>query len=123
VACFSQPTSRRSRLPPTLCVLVRQMTDALNFISNNALVSAIAAAAIVGLVGWLWRCYRNSRDSKLIYNFLLNSTSETEFSFRSTEAIASDTKISESRVAELCIKHPKIKRNEKEKQSWRLVAK
>lgn len=97
------------------------MTKALLFISNNSLASALVAAAILAIVGGIWKWIRDRRDSKKIHDFLLKSKVETDLTFRSTETISSYTKISESRVADLCSKHPKIKRNEKEKQSWRTV--
>lgn len=62
-----------------------------------------------------------ARTLRAIYQFLLTSKAGTAFTFRSTEAISSHTKISEERVADLCSNHPKIRRNEKEKQSWTLV--
>jgi prenyltransferase beta subunit len=97
------------------------MTKALQFISNNSLASTLAAAVILAIVSGIWKWHRDHRDSKKIYDFMMKSKTETDYVFRSTEAISSHTKISENRVAELCSKHPKIKRNEKEKQSWRVV--
>ena len=94
----------------------------LDFISNDALVSALIAAAVIAAAGGIWKWWHDRRDSQTIYDFLLTSKAGTDFTFRSTEAISSHTKLSEKRVAELCSKHPKIRRNEKEKQSWTLVA-
>ena len=93
----------------------------IDFFMSNSLGSALAATAIVTLIMWLWKCNKSREDSKKIYNFLLSSKISTNFTFRSTEAISAHTKISESRVAEICSKHPKIKRNEKTKQSWQIV--
>jgi hypothetical protein len=97
------------------------VTDALNFISNNSLASALIAAAVLATVGGVWQWFRNFRDSKKIYDYMLGSKAGTDFTFRSTEAISSHTRISENRVAELCGKHPKIKRNEKARQSWQII--
>ncbi|MDD2658681.1 MAG: hypothetical protein PHY54_03240 [Methylococcales bacterium] len=97
------------------------MTEALQFISNNSLASTLVAAAILAIVGGVWKWNRDRQDSKKIFDFMLKSKTETNFTFRSTEAISSHTKISEARVADLCSKHSKIKRNEKEKQSWQIV--
>jgi hypothetical protein len=98
------------------------MSEIWKFISQNALVSTIAGAAVLGIVGWLWKIYRDRRDSRTIYDFLLMSASKTDWGFRTTHAISSATKISEERVAELCSKHSRIRRNEQELQSWRLDA-
>lgn len=98
------------------------MDKLLDFVTNNNLSSALSTIAIMlALIFWIVKKCKNWSDSKKIYEFLLNSATTTDFTFRSTQVISSDTKIAESRVEELCIKHPKIKRNEKEKQSWRLI--
>lgn len=97
------------------------MTEVFIYISNNSLVSALVAALILAVFAGAWKWFRDWRDSRKVYNFLLKSKNETKFTFRATEAISSDTKIPESRVADLCSKHPKIKRNEKEKQSWQII--
>lgn len=93
----------------------------VDFISNNALASTLAGAAILGVLGWAAKAYRDGRDSATIYNFLASSQLGTDWDFRSTEAIASHTNLSESRVASLCAVHPKIRRNEKQLQSWALA--
>lgn len=98
------------------------MSAMLEFISNNALTSTLIAAAVVGIAGAGWNWWHDSSDSQAIYDFLLSSKTETNFTFRSTEAISSHTKIHEKRVAYLCSRHPKIRRNEKEKKSWTLSA-
>lgn len=97
------------------------MSKFLDFVMNNSLGSALAASLIFAVIVWFWKCYKDSKDSKKIYYFLLSSKTETDFTFRSTEAISSYTKITESRVSELCTKHAKIKRNGKTKQSWQLI--
>lgn len=97
------------------------MSAILETISNNQLVSGLVVAGIIAVVGAVRKWRHDHRDSKKIYDFMLKSKLGSEFTFRSTEAISSATKISEKRVSALCSKHPKIKRNEKEKQSWKLI--
>lgn len=98
------------------------MDKLLDFVTNNNLSSALSTIAIIlALIFWVVSKYKNLSDSKKIYEFLLNSATKTDYTFRSTQVISSNTKIAESRVEELCIKHPKIKRNENEKQSWRII--
>ena len=92
-----------------------------DLVSNNALISSLVGAAIIGLIGLVWKARRDKADGNRIYQFLLASKAESEFKFRSTEAIASNTGLSEERVAHLCAKHCNIRRNEKEKQSWTLA--
>lgn len=94
----------------------------LNFLSENALASTLVAALIVGAINWVWRLHRDRRDSDAIYTFIMTgSKAATDFSFRSTHAIASHTKLTAERVETLCSRHPKIRRNQGEKELWRLV--
>ncbi|MHB8149207.1 MAG: hypothetical protein ACYDIB_03505 [Desulfobulbia bacterium] len=97
------------------------MNSLLAFVSNNGLLSTLIGAAIIWAIGWLARCRQNKKDSEAILILLKKSADETQYTFRSTEAIASETKLTEARVEELCAKHPKIQRNAKEKQSWKLA--
>ena len=101
--------------------VIEHMSTILDFLSNNALASTLVAAAILAVLGWVWRSGRDRRDSDAIYTFLADSKTATDFSFRSTEAIASRTKLTAERVEVLCARHPKIRRNQKEKESWTLV--
>ena len=96
------------------------MSTIWNFINNN-LIATLISAAILAVIGGIWKWRRDSRDSVAIYNFLLDSKSRTDFNFRSTPAIASHTRLPAKRVAALCARHPKIRRNEKEKESWILL--
>lgn len=97
------------------------MDAIIELISNNALVSTLIGATIISIISWLLRFKRNIKDTNSILSFLEASKGDTEYTFRSTEAIASNTNLTENRVASLCAKHSKIKRNTNEKQSWRLV--
>lgn len=94
----------------------------LDFISNNSLISGLIVAAVIAAAGGFWKRWHDRNDSQAIYNFLVKSKTGTGLTFRSTEAISSHTKLSERRVANLCSKHPDIRRNEKDKQSWTLVS-
>ena len=95
--------------------------SAVDLISNNALISTLVGVAIVGLIAWVRKTLHDRTDSKAIYDFLLASKAEGDFTFRSTHAIASNTQLREDRVEALCAQHEAIRRNEKEKQSWELV--
>lgn len=94
----------------------------LAIITNNPLASTLVAAILIATTGQIWKWWRARKDAKTIYDFLVESKARTGFTFRSTEAIASHTKLTEKRVTELCSTHPRIRRNEKEKQSWSLIS-
>lgn len=97
----------------------------VDFFGNNLKEVAAGVAivgAIFGVVCWLLRWFQDKRDSDKICKFLRRSAKERGWAFRSTHAIASATKIPKERVSILCSRDKRIRRNEKEKESWRLIA-
>ena len=101
--------------------LLQEIGRLLDFVSNNQLISSVFGTALVGLIAWLWKINVDRMGRNRIYEYLLKSSSSSDWTFRSTHAIAAATKLTEERVEVLCIQHPKIKRNEMEKQTWRLA--
>ena len=64
---------------------------------------------------------RNSKgDEEEIINFLTEKIHDTDKSFISTHRIASEVNLTESRVNEVCSKSDKIRRNQKERETWTL---
>jgi len=97
------------------------ITGLVDFINNNKIVSTLIGAAIVAAATWLLKRLRDRRDSNKIYRYFLKSAASTGWTFRSMQAISSATHIPTSRVADLCGSDKRLKRNEKEKDSWRLA--
>jgi len=87
-------------------------------ITDNPLVSAIVAGLILAGLPWTIKKLKDKLDSYRIYIFIRDS----EKKFRTTHAISSAKHIRELRVAELCGRDKRIKRNELEKQSWRIAS-
>lgn len=83
---------------------------------NNGIVQGVAVALIVAFFAWGVRLIRFRLDEKKIVDEIANS----EFTFRSTEALASATDLSKARVERVCSKSYRIKRNEKTRETWRL---
>ena len=105
--------------------IIEHMKAIFDFISNNKLVATLVAAAILGAIGGIWKWWRDRRDSDVIYRFMLDSRSRTDYDFRSTPVIASHTRLSTERVAYICARLcacQKLRRNEKEKESWTVVS-
>lgn len=89
---------------------------------KEQIITGIVSGLVVAISLWLVKIARDIKDTKAIINFLRKSKEATEYSFRSNHAIASNTHLSEERVRKLCSKsRKKIKRNEKEKESWNLI--
>lgn len=68
----------------------------------------------------LYKVWKNWNDKREIYNWLKKNTGgNTGYTFRSAQAIASATNLTESRVAELCSIHKKIRQSVGERSdSW-----
>jgi len=92
----------------------------MNDFFNNGIVQAVLATLIgvliLGIFGWL----KFKRDEKVVAKFLKNSGVETSHTFRTTHAISSATNLSQERIRKVCSKSCKIKRNQKEKESWKI---
>lgn len=96
----------------------------LDFLAQNTkeIAAGVAIAlASAGIVLWFIRWLKDRRDTDKVYKFLVRSSKERGWSFRTTHAISVGTKLPESRVSELCRRDKRIRRNDKQKESWRLV--
>lgn len=82
----------------------------------NTVLSAVAAAAFLAVLGWLWKRFETHRTREKIRGFLR----EGDYEFRSTEAISAATNLSAARVEQICAGDPMIRRNQLEKESWKI---
>jgi hypothetical protein len=82
----------------------------------QGVLAAIIVALILGVFGWI----KFKRDEKIVTEFLKNTGVETSHTFRTTHAISSATDLSKERIRNVCSKSSMIKRNQKEKESWKL---
>ena len=90
-----------------------------DFFKNGIVQSVIAmliGALILGIFGWL----KFKRDEKVVTRFLKNSGVENSGTFRETHVISSATNLNQERIRKVCSKSCKIKRHQKEKESWKL---
>lgn len=81
----------------------------------QVVLATLIAVLILGIFGWL----KFKRDEKVVAKFLKNSGVETSRTFRTTHAISSATNLSQERIRKVCSKSSNIKRNQKEKESWK----
>lgn len=86
------------------------MGELANFVTIGSGVLAVAI--------FIYRWVRRGLDTRRIVYLL--SAPETGYRFRSTHAIASKLGIPETRVTYLASRCSKIRRNEKEKETWTL---
>ncbi len=94
--------------------------DSLGANAKEIAAGVAIAVAIAGLFLWLIQWVKDRRDTDKIYKFLLRSSKERGWAFRTTRAISSATNIPTERVSGLCGRDKRIRRNEKEKESWRI---
>jgi CRISPR/Cas system CSM-associated protein Csm2 small subunit len=87
---------------------------------KNGIVQGVFATLIgvliLGILGWL----KFKRDEKIVTKVLKNIGAETSHTHRTTHAISSATNLSEERIRKVCSKSSMIRRNQKEKESWKL---
>ncbi len=59
-----------------------------------------------------------TKDENSIVTFLTKHINETDFIFNTTYRISSEVNLTESRVNEICSRSTKIRRNQKNKETW-----
>jgi hypothetical protein len=94
---------------------------AINPINEKLLVSAFVGGCAVVFVLRAIKTVKDRRDSKRIYEVLRRLTQDGQHTFRSSEAISGVTHLTQSRISDLCSKHPHIERKEQERHMWRVV--
>ena len=88
---------------------------------KNGIVQSVIGALIVALILWLIGLMRSRAHENKILEFMRKSEIDTSHKFRSTHAISSAINLSEERIRKICSKSKKIKRNQKENESWQLA--
>jgi hypothetical protein len=92
-----------------------------NLITEKILVSAIVGGCAVVFVLRAIKTVKDRRDSNRIYAVLHRFAQDGQHTFRSSGTISGITKLTESRISELCSRHPNIERKEHERHMWRVV--
>jgi hypothetical protein len=64
---------------------------------------------------------KDRRDSNRVYEVLRRLNHDGRYTFRSSETISGITNLTQSRISELCSKHPHIERKEHQRHMWRVV--
>ena len=93
----------------------------VKILTENSLAATLVGALLIGATGACWKAIVRRAHEKRIVNFLKSSASDGLYTHRTTEAIASAAKLTQSRVEDICSTHKFIKRNTAQKQSWRLL--
>jgi hypothetical protein len=64
---------------------------------------------------------KDRRDSNRVYEVLRRLAQDGRYTFRSSETISSITNLTQSRISNLCSKHPHIERKKHRRHMWRVV--
>ncbi len=76
----------------------------------------LVVVIILGLFGWL----KFRRDEQIVIAFLKNSGVETGNDYTTTNAIASATRLSETRIRKICGRSDRVRRHHEDRESWKL---
>jgi hypothetical protein len=85
------------------------------------LVSAIVGGGAAVFVLRAIKTVKDRRDSNRIYQVLRRFAQDEQHTFRSSGTISGITNLTQSRISDLCSKHPHIERKEHERHMWRVV--
>jgi len=90
-----------------------------NLITETVLASAFVGGCAVVFVLRTIKAVKDRRDSNNIYEVLRRFPEDGQF--RSSGMISGITNLTQSRISDLCSKHPHIERKEHERHMWRVV--
>jgi len=93
----------------------------INLITERLLASAFVGGCAVVFVLRAIKTVKDRRDSTRVYEVLRRLTQDGRSTFRSSETISGITNLTQSRISELCSKHPHIERKEHQRHMWRVV--
>ena len=93
----------------------------INLITEKLLASAFVGGCAVVFVLRAIKTVKDRRDSKRIYEVLRRLAQDGQHRFRISGRISGITNLTQSRISDLCSKHPHIERKEHERHMWRVV--
>ena len=94
----------------------------INLITEKLLASAFVGGCAAVFVLRAIKTVKDRRDSTRIYGVLRRFAQDGQHTFRSSEKISGITNLTQSRISELCSKHPHIERKEHQRHMWRVVS-
>ena len=92
-----------------------------HLITEKLLASAFVGGCAVVFVLRAIKTVKDRRDSTRIYEVLRRFAQDGQHTFRSSVTISGITNLTQSRISELCSKHPHIERKEHQRHMWRVV--
>ena len=93
----------------------------INLIAGKLLASAFVGGCAVVFVLRAIKTIKDRRDSNRIYEVLRRLNHDGQSTFRSSGRISGITNLTQSRISELCNRHPDIERQEHKLHMWRVV--
>ena len=93
----------------------------INLITEKVLASAFMGGCAVVFVLRAIKAVKDRRDSNRVYEVLRRLNHDGRYTFRSSETISGITNLTQSRISQLCSKHPHIERKEHQRHMGRVV--
>jgi len=93
----------------------------INLVTEKLLASAFVGGCAVVFVLRTIKTVKDRRDSNRIYEVLHRFAQDGQHTFRSSGTISGITNLTQSRISDLCSKHPNVERKEHERHMWRVV--
>lgn len=87
---------------------------------NSFLGALVSGIAIIVLVA-IFKFFLNKYKASQVFNALKSGLAEKKHTFLPTSYLAAKTNYTQEKVEQLCSSHSKIKRNEKELESWQVI--
>jgi len=86
----------------------------------EGIVIGVSAGVAIQIINFVSKYINFYQEEKIIVDFLKESIKSSKYTFRSIIIICNAVNLPEERVRYICSRSKKIRRNEKEKESWTL---
>src|SRR6266487_100904 len=96
-------------------------TIAMGHLSTEKLLASAFVGGCTVFVLRTIKTVKDRRDSNRIYEVLHRFAQDGQHTFRSSGTISGITNLTQSRISDLCSKHPNVERKEHERHMWRVV--
>ena len=93
----------------------------INLMTEKLLASAFVGGCAVVFVLRAIKTVKDRRHSNRVYEVLCRLAQDGQYTFRSSETISEITNLTQTRISDLCSKHPHIERKEHRRHMWRVV--
>lgn len=90
-------------------------------LSENSFLGALVSGIAIIVIVAIFKFFLNKYKASQVFDVLKSGLDDKNRTFLPTSYLAAKTNYTQAKVEQLCSSHSKIKRNEKELESWKII--